>query len=240
MRFERLWDRKPFAVDFLDGDGTDLVIAFASVGHDPTRAPSPEFVATATGRGTASAGRRALFVMDESRSWANDPGFAPALIAALGGVTARAPVARILTLGLSMGGFAALAAAQVLPVDAVLAFSPQWSVAPGEVSGETRWARWTGNLPEPLRYRVAPLSGRARICLFHGARDDLPQALSFPERPGLDQVIFPDLGHADLVPHLKARGGLQGLVEAGLQGDRRRLLRICAAAGGVQRRRWAH
>ncbi|MFT3688662.1 hypothetical protein [Paenirhodobacter sp.] len=210
----------PFRILFADGPGADLVIAFSSVGHDPERVPSPEFVATAT-----NGGRRALFVADESRSWANHPGFAPALQQALAHV---GTVRRIATTGLSMGGFCALAAAEVLPVDVALAFSPQWSLR-----NETRWTRWTDALP-PIRYPTAPIAARWTV-LFHGALDDLPQALPFPQCPGLDHLIFPDLAHSSLVPHLKSRGVLAGLMDSALAGDRRRLLRIAASAGGRRR-----
>lgn len=229
MRFERIWAMPPFHIDFLDGTGDDLVIAFSSVGHDPARCPSPEFVATATG-GTAQ--RRALFVMDESRSWANHPGFAPALLAAVDQIAARAPIRRIATLGLSMGAFSALVAAQILPVDVVLAFCPQFSV----LSGDRRWSHWTDHLPE-IRWPTAPLPKRGWTCLFHGVVDDLPQALGFSPQSGTDHILFPDLGHSDLVPHLKSRGVLHGIAEAALAQDRRRLLRITASAGGVLRQR---
>lgn len=232
MQFERVWDRPPFAVDHLDGTGGDLVIAFASVGRDPARPPAPEFVATATGRGTRAFPRRALFVSDASRSWTTDPGFAPALTGALATLARRAPVARILTIGLSMGGVAALAAARVLPVDAVLAFGPQ---ADPHLPGETRWRHWTARLP-PIARAGTSLPDRGRVWLFHGAADDMAQARAFPAHPRTDALIFPGLGHSDLVPHLKARGVLAGLVEAGLAGDRRRVLRIAGSAGGLRRR----
>ncbi|WP_028029290.1 hypothetical protein [Gemmobacter nectariphilus] len=228
----RLIARPPYVVDLADGEGGGLVIAFSSVGHDPGRVPSPEFVATARGQD----GRRALFVTDASRSWANAPGFEDVLTEALALMAARAPVTRIATIGLSMGGCSALVAAQVLPVDVVLAFSPQWSVAPGVVPGETRWARWTHALPK-LRWPVAPLPVRGHAWLFHGAQDDLPHALRFPRQPGVDQVLFPDLDHSGLVPHLKARGALQGLLDAAMERDRRRVLRIAASAGGRLRQR---
>lgn len=232
LPFERLWHSPPWTVDFLDGPGDDLVISFSSIGHDPSRPPSPEFVATATANGT----RRALFVTDTSRSWANDTGLDQALLCSLETVLARRPVARIASLGLSMGAFSALVAARVLPVDVVLAFGPQWSVAPGAVPGEARWSRWTDALP-PLRWPTAPLPLRGHAYLFHGARDDLPQALPFPHQPGTDHILFLDLGHSDLVPHLKARGALAGLTQAALAGDRRRVLRIAASAGGRLRHR---
>jgi hypothetical protein len=236
MQFRRLWHQPPFAVDFLDGPGEDLAISFASVGHDPDRCPAPEFVATATGRG--GRGRRALFVMDESRSWANHPGFGPALLGAAEKVRARRPVRRTAALGLSMGAFSALVAARLMPVDVVLAFGPQWSVVPGAIPGETRWARWTTTLPE-IRWPTAPLplAGAGRVLICHGMADDLPQALPFPRNAGADHILFPGLSHAGLVPHLKARGALAGLLDAALDGDRRRLLRIAASAGGIRRAR---
>ena len=245
--------------------GADLVIAFASVGHDPARGPSPEFVATALGRGLPAGAvpRRALFVMDDSRSWGNAPEFAPALRAALADEAARAPLGRVATIGQSMGGYAALVAAQVLPVDAVLAFGPQSGVGLAGVPGETRWADWTARLPERLAWPRAPMpelgarqgpapdhaaaavpaprgvaGAPGRVWLFHGATDDLAQARAFAPSPRCDHLIFAAQGHSDLVPHLKARGCLGGLVAAALVGDRRRLLRIAASAGGVLRARF--
>lgn len=228
-QFLRVWSEGPVLIDYVDGPGGQLVISFSSVGHDPSRPPSPEFVRTL-------AGRRALFVRDDSRSWANHPNFASALLGGFAAVSKASPVDRVLAMGLSMGAFSALVAAQVLPVDVVLAFGPQYAVGPGGVPGETRWAEWTAKLTTP-RWPTAPLPGRGWTCLFHGGLDDLPHALRFPEQAGVDQVIFPTLGHSDLMGHLKANGGLAGLIEAALAGDRRRLLRISAAAGGVQRRR---
>ena len=46
--FETLAVRPPYHIQGIAGGSQDLVIAFASVGHDPTRPPSPEFVRAAT------------------------------------------------------------------------------------------------------------------------------------------------------------------------------------------------
>lgn len=241
MTFERLVSAGPLAVDFLGGTGGDLVIAFSSVGHDPQRPPAPEFVATATGRGTPAQPRRALFVSDAGRSWASDPGFGPALHLALDRVRARAPVDRILTLGLSMGAYAALVAARHIAVDVALAFGPQYAPLPGAIAGETRWAEWTARLPRSGTAdwpAAAPLpeAGKGWAVICHGLADDRDQALAFPLRQGSDHLLFAGLTHSGLVPHLKARGVLAGLVTAALAGDRRRLLRIAASAGGHRRR----
>lgn len=227
--FQCLYDRPPLRVDSLSGPSDRLVVAFSSVGHDPDRAPGPEFVASATAQG-----RPALFVSDASRSWANAPDFADALRAGLAALPA--PPRQMLAIGQSMGAFAALAAATVLDFDAVLAFGPQFSVDPRIMPQETRWARWTQAIAT-FRHPQAPVPPGPRITLLHGLIDDAAQALAFPQAKGLDHVLFPDLSHSGLVSHLKARGALAGLIDAAFDADRRRLLRICASAGGRLRHR---
>ncbi|MCB6179113.1 hypothetical protein LHP98_13390 [Rhodobacter sp. Har01] len=214
------------AVDTLSGTGEALVIAFASVGHDSTRAPSPEFVGTAT-----AGGRPALFVSDASRSWGKHPGFAAALSKAVGLMRQRHPVGHILTLGQSMGGHMALRAASVLSVEVALAFGPQsWLDREGP-----RWQPWAARAAP-----ITPPPPAARwTILLHGLDDDRDQALGFPPAPGRDHILFPGLSHSGLVPHLKARGALAGLLDSALAGDRRRLLRIAASAGGRLRQRLA-
>lgn len=215
-----------YGVDHLPGPGDTLVIAFSSIGHDPTRAPSPEFVAAAT-----AGGRPALFVTDAQRSWTHAPGFSVALDQAVGAVQARQPIRRIVTLGQSMGGFAALVAAEVLAVDVVLAFGPQSRL---DDPSESRWSEWLARLA--LQRSAPPVPAEPWLCLFHGLQDDAAQAARFPLRRGLDHFLFADHGHSGLTAYLKARGLLQGLVDAASQGDRRRLVRIVTGAGGVLRR----
>jgi pimeloyl-ACP methyl ester carboxylesterase len=219
--FETLVTRPPFHIQGIAGGSEDLVIAFASIGHDPSRAPSPEFVRSATARD-----RSALFVMDEARSWATAEGFADTLRDAL---EARQKISRILAIGSSMGAFAALRAAQTLPLTAVLAISPQYQPA---ATWEPRWREWTQKLPETL---TAPLPQGPYLCLMHGLQDDAAQATLFPPQKGCDHVMFADQTHATLAPHLKARGLVEGLIDAALSQDRRRLLRILQGAGGKRR-----
>lgn len=223
MALEPLFHLGPYRIAAQPGTAPDLVIAFASVGHDPARPPSPEFVGHAT-----AGGRPALFVMDETRSWATAPGFAQALTQALDMMRTRQPIRRILTLGASMGGFCALCAAQVLPVTAALAIGPQSRPA---AAWEHRWRLWTDRLPPDL---TAPFPETWTI-LLHGLPDDAAQANGFPQRKGVDHLLLPGIPHSDLAQHLKSQGGLQGLIDAALQGDRRRLLRIAANAGANRR-----
>ena len=207
------------------------MISFASIGHDPVQVPSPEFVGSAT-----AGGRSALFLSDESRSWCNAPGFAEVLAAAVSRMQAQRPNGRILLIGQSMGAFAALVAATLIPADAVLAIGPQYSVDPALLPAENRWQEWTRRISR-FRPQVAPLPAGPRITLMHGMADDLTQALAFPMRKSVDHILFPGLTHSALAPHLKARGCLDGLIDAAVAGDRRRLLRIASSAGGHLRRR---
>lgn len=226
----RLWDRPPLVIDHRPGTGDGMVLSFASVGHDPARPPAPEFLRSAT-----AGGRAALFISDASRSWANAPDW-PEALATARDRTGQGSGTRLLALGVSMGGFSALAAGTVLPLAAVLAIGPQYSVDPALMPDESRWREWTARIKD-WRFPVAPLPQGPWIILLHGLADDARQARAFPERPGVDHILFPGIPHSDLAAHLKVRGVLGGLIEAAFQGDRRRLLRILSGAGGVLRRR---
>ena len=122
-----------------------------------------------------------------------------------------------------------LRAAQTLPFTAVLAISPQYQPA---ASWEPRWRDWTQKLPETL---TAPLPQGPFLCLMHGMQDDAAQATLFPPQKGCDHVLFAEQAHTTLAPHLKARGLVEGLIDAALSQDRRRLLRILQGAGGKRR-----
>lgn len=205
----------PWRVEMAEGAGEVLALAFASIGHDLTRMPSPEFAGVLRGR-------RALFIMDQGRSWGSGAGFAEAVHA---GLAAAGPAGRIVALGSSMGAVAALRAASVVAVDAVLAFGPQSRM------DDPRWSALSAGLP------AAPDLPACWTVLCHGMADDAAQAAGWPERAGVDHLLFPGIAHSDLALHLKARGGLQGLVDALCDGDRRRLLRIAGEVGAVQRRK---
>lgn len=230
MQFQRLVSKGPITVDYLAGEGEDLVISFASIGHDATRAPSPEFVATAIGKGTGAFPRKALFVSDATRSWANAPELGPALREAVAQLDHRG---KITALGLSMGGFAALAASHMLPMQAVLAFGPQYSISPAIMHQEDRWQDWAARC-DTTHLPICPLPPCWGV-LCHGLRDDRHQALAFTPTKGIDHILFPERDHADLVPFLKTRGVLAGMMESVVTGDRVRLLRIASSAGGKLR-----
>lgn len=223
--FERLAEFGPHAVDHLSGPGDTLVIAFSSIGHDASRAPSPEFAGSAT-----AGGRPALFVTDAERTWTHAPGFVEVLEQSIATLRARQPINRIVTVGKSMGAFAALVAGDILNADATLAFSPQYRIDDPQ---EKRWRDWTDRI-KPKTRPVPPLP-KGWVILCHGLQDDAIHALNFPQRDGVDHLIFPGHTHSGLTAHLKSSGQLWGIVDAAAKGDRRRLLRLAIGAGGRRR-----
>ena len=220
MTLKTLIDVPPWRVDMATGTSPDLVLAFSSIGHDPTRPPSPEFVASARAQD-----RPALFFCDAARNWGLDPAFPAILHDAL---AAAGPAQRRLAIGLSMGAAMALRAAALVPLDAVIAIGPQSRL------DDPRWQRWTQGLTDP---GPPPLTNGPWTILFHSLDDDRNQAMGFPLQSGTDHILFPGLTHSRLGPYLKERGLLAGLIDAALARDRRRLLRIVTTAGGVQRRK---
>ncbi|WP_339108012.1 hypothetical protein [Thioclava sp. GXIMD4216] len=234
-KLHRILERDGLAIDYCAGQGADLVISFSSIGHDPSRLPAPEFVASATGHRAQSTPRPALFVMDHHRRWGNAPEFSTSLRDAFAYAQTQGPVRHVTAMGLSMGAYCALIATQILPVQAVLAFGPQSSLQQA-ATGCARWRDWIAPLKDP-RWPVAPLPpATCHTVLAHGLEDDLVQARGFGLHSSCDHLLFPTQSHASLVPHLKARGCLAGLVTALIAGDRRRLLRILQAAGGLRRK----
>ena len=208
----------PWTVLFLPGASSDLVLSCASIGHSPSRAPSPEWVRTATAEN-----RPAIFLLDRARSWATAPGLDEVLRQALATLCLRKEIRRILAIGTSLGAFTALAASQSLPLDALIAIGPQHQPA---APWETRWRTWTASLPETL---CAPISRAQHTYILHGA-DDQTQALGFRNLPSADHLFFPNQSHATLAQHLKP--AMPSLIAAAFAQDRRRVLRLTTQAGG--------
>lgn len=213
-----------------EGSGPDLVLAFSSVGHDPDQMPSPEFITS----GSQGGQRRVLSIADRGRSWGQDPEFAPLLCRE---VAALNPRGRLLAVGSSMGACLALQAAAILPLTAVLAFGPQWALGPDHPE-ETRWPLWQSRLRAGAGVRgIWPPPAGVFVTLLHGLQDDLAQARAFPVRAGVDHLLFPGVSHSDLAQGLRSRGLLGGMIEAAMEGDRRRLMRLASSAGGISRRK---
>ena len=217
---------------YAPGTGEDLVISFSSIGRKRDEMPPDEFRGTILSDPT----RHGLFVSDIRRSWLNDPHLCDVLAAAVEGIRQNSSVTRVSTIGLSMGGFSALAASALFPVHAALAISPQFSMVPGKIPGETRWRYWRKQI-KAFRFETAEVAPPPAWALtLHGLLDDHCHMAAFTPRRGLDQFGFPDQTHSGLGGYLRNRDALASLLTAAIAHDRRQFARLIKAAGGGWRR----
>lgn len=185
-----------------------LFVCFTGIRQAMGGIGAEEFVGS-----TALPGFSALFVSDLKRSWYN--GFEPERLASV--LRARAEGKAVVTIGNSMGGFGAILATTMLPVETAIAFAPQFSVHPEIVPGEERWTEFTRQI-EHFRHpslREAFASG-ARIYTINGD-DDAAHWSQFPQAPGLEHVVIEDSGH-DPALHVKKSGVLPRLLTTCIEG----------------------
>lgn len=214
-------------LSYAPGDGDVLVISFASLGQRRRRMPKDEFVRSVLAQGRV----HALFVSDRRRSWLTSRDLVTDLCATVETLRRVDGVRRIVTLGASMGGYSALAAAGLFGVDAALAISPQYSVNKDEVPWETRWRFWRRRIGDIAPVSLSPLPAGGWYSVFHAVPDDERQAAGFAPQPGLDHYLLPGLRHHEVAAHLGANGGVRRLLRAKIAGDRAAMAALAGAAG---------
>lgn len=177
--------------------GKVLLVTFdnlASVGeYDP---PQPWLMGTSD-----RLGHSVLGIIARQKDWYRNPD-TPALITALREAGLFKGFSRVVFTGTSMGGFAALVYAALVPGSAVLAFSPQTSLAREIVRFERRFPyarrRWDWSTPDFLD---------AATCLAPGAEVHVVFDPFVPEdkahfqrlaRPGVTAITLPHMGHRAL------------------------------------------
>jgi hypothetical protein len=196
--------------------GKVLLVTFdnlASVGeYDP---PQPWLMGT-----SERLGHSVLGIIARQKDWYRNPD-TPALITALRDAGLFKGFSRVVFTGTSMGGFAALVYAALVPGAAVLAFSPQTSLARELVRFERRFPyarrRWDWNTPDFLD---------AASCLAPGAEVHVAFDPFVPEdkahfqrlaRPGVKAIALPHMGHRALRV-LKEIGAVAELIGAVAEG----------------------
>lgn len=192
-----------------------LVVSFdnlASVGeYDP---PQPWLYARA-----AKAGVSLLGIMASRKDWYRNDDTAP-LICALRDAGLFAGFRRVLFVGASMGGFAALAYARLVPDAAVLAFSPQSTLdrtrAPFERRykyGAKKWD-WTGAFSD-----AAGVADGREITLVYDPQvaEDRAHAMRL-DGEGVRHLRVPRTGHR-AIRSLKSLRVLDQLVEGAMRGE---------------------
>lgn len=118
-----------------------------------------------------------------------------------------------------MGGFLAIVMSHFIPIKTVIAFAPQYSVDPADVPWETRWKKYTCDIPE-YRVKNAASHMNAQTSYFLFTSDtllDKQQAELFPVGENLLHYNFSGSYHK-VAALLKEKGLLGDLIETCLEG----------------------
>jgi len=198
----------------LPGRSARLVVALAGVGSARGGVPPIEFLGTASDWGE----NHALFVSDPARSWLNGPGVASAMVALIEEYRARHGIEELVLLGNSMGGFSALVLADLMPVDTVIAFSPQFSMHRDLVPEETRWQFHAERIGQWPHRDVGSLAqAGTRYYIFHGgAPCEARHWRRFPAHAGLNHLILHGQGH-NVAPVMRKRRVLDQVVRLAME-----------------------
>jgi dienelactone hydrolase len=232
MDLRQIGPQGPLHLSFVAGVSKRLVVAFAGVGSKRHETPPEEFPRIAHGGGE----NNVLFVSDDSRSWVNGDGMADFLCETITDVAQEIEAQSIAAIGNSMGGSAAMIVASKMPVDTVVAVTPQYSVHPEVIPQETRWTYFRKKISN-WPFKVMPdLRDRdCKVAILHGGTpDELRHAEMFPQDAGYDHFIFPEHGHR-VARGLNKAGQLAPIVTQGILGRSVKLRQAARAAGGISR-----
>jgi len=207
----KLYSDESVEITHRPGDGTHAIISFAGIGFGDGNIQITEFHKSLSG-----SPNDLYFVIDKSRSWYNE-NFTKIRDLINTDLTRR-NIARVSTIGNSMGGFGALIfASQFSGCRAAMAFTPQSTVDPSIVPWESRYLNliqqvsvWNGldatkSLSPDIRYDV-----------FYGNSNswDLQHAsrLSACAHKSLRIHIIPQAGH-EVATYLKKTGALNAIIQ---------------------------
>lgn len=189
VQIETVLDTDTIQISRHSGESRRLVVCFAGIGLEEDRVPKIEFANVATGGGADTA----LFIADPTRSWMNAPHFVETVVEFVTYAAAEVDAKEVLTLGHSLGGFAAMVLPAYYPIKSAVAFSPQYSVHPQIAADDPRWMEYRGAIRKFRIPELGPvLTDRTSYYVFHGDHtDETPQRERFPQRANLHHFIIP-------------------------------------------------
>ncbi len=214
------------------GTSRRLVLSLSGIGSQEEPVPPYEFARIATGDGE----HNALFIIDPNRTWLNGAGLIERIVAVVEAYVAEVNADEIVTLGHSMGGFAAIVLSDYLPVKTVVALSPQYSVHPDIVGDDPRWKYFRRRIEAHRIGGVAEHMGPATSYhVFHGGRKvERPQRDRFPVAENLFHTVLPEIAHQ--VPQKLSPLAVQEQVVRAAMNDRARKVRLLLEPLGAHRR----
>ena len=143
-------------------------------------------------------------------NWYPPLDMAPAIDAALAKIAGR----RVVTYGFSQGGYGALKFGAALQADLAIAFSPQWSINPRDVSSfDQRFTSWyDATLRNGERIEQDELARRNFVFFDRAFPPDRGQAAPLLALDRVDEVTMPFTGHETIRVITEGRQG-RALVE---------------------------
>lgn len=213
---------------FEPGEGRHAVVSFTGLaaGMGGLASMEPTEFRRSLDQGNADGGYSMIFVSDLRRRWYND-GIADTIVAKVNELLATTPATRVICLGNSMGGFAAVAlAARIRRCKRVLAFAPQSSVHPDIAGFDPRWTEHTDAITQwDLPDSLSALSPAIDYHIFMGSdRDDIGHTKRFTDagHPSLHLHHLPAAGH-QVAGYLKREGVLPTLLQEFIRRGRENL-----------------
>lgn len=214
------------------GRNNRLVLCFSGIGGRSSEVPTYEFARIATNDGRNSV----LFISDPKRSWMNGEGLIEEMVSRAQDFGQDVGAEETVSLGHSMGGFAAIVISGFMPIKSAVALAPQYSVHP-DIAGDDR--RWMYHRKHIIHHRIGSVADHmvpdTKYHVFHGLqRVEKAQRDRFPVRENLFHTIIPGLAHQ--VPQkLKEKGLLEPVVRAALA-NRARKVRLLLQEMNARRR----
>lgn len=215
------------ALRWLPGRSARLVVAFAGMHGKLGGAAADEFAASASMRGQNDV----LFVTDRRASWFAAPGLWRKVVRFVKEVRAARAPSEIVTLGNSMGGYAALLLPRDVSVARSVAFAPQ-ATMDRALLDDARFPdvvrRW-GPLPE-RNVGDSFAATRTQYYVLAGAncREDLAHLALLPEDRRVHRFVLPR-GRHNPARALREAGLLGDVLAAILRGRKARLGALLSA-----------
>lgn len=232
LRFEMILDEHPLRIEAAKGSSRRLMVSFTSVGTEREKWPPKEFIGIASQQGK----NHVICVTDISRCWMNAEGMARKVVTTISDYILDNGITNLMTMGVSMGAYNALLLGQMMPVQRVIAFAPQYSVHPEVMPDEKRWWFFRKQIEKwPHREMNKLPRDPAKVFIFHGdTADERMHWKKFPSAENVKHYIFSGADH-NFVLRLKENDTLRKITVAAINNRIGRMGKVVARAGGLRR-----
>jgi hypothetical protein len=184
-----LFEDRFLKISWLPGDGPFCVVNFIGVGHGHggIDMQSEDFKKLDDRLGPR------IFVFDKTRSWGNKIEIEKIMEVIAPQMKGR----RIVVLGVSMGGFLAIAHSKALGAETCIALAPQFSMHPDMAPHDTRWNEYISRITE---WKLPSLEGRFTpscryYCVFTGILEEAEHMVLFPQDDHVHRFCLPGQIH---------------------------------------------